>query len=202
MNGRKRSILVVTLLIFCFIYLVVRGIQAAYESTISGRARNDLADWSVKVNNQEITSASTEGIPLTYTVTDLTNVRSGKVAPGTSLSYPIQIDASGSEVAIKFTMDIIDSTVDPDKAMTLMSITNGATSIPLTRTGPKSYTGVITKAMLDNNTDYSYTMAFEFIDEEIELTESLLETDSEDLFVIDFSAIQYMGETITPYTGG
>ena len=53
-----------------------------------------------------------------------------------------------------------------------------------------------------NNTDYSYTMAFEFIDEEIELTESLLETDSEDLFVIDFSAIQYMGETITPYTGG
>ena len=101
-----------------------------------------------------------------------------------------------------FTFDVIDATEDPDKAMTLMSITNGSTSIPLTRTGPKSYTGVITKAMLSNNTDYSYTFNFEFIDHEIVLTESLLESSSEDLFVVNFSAIQYMGEPITAYTGG
>ena len=196
MNGRKRSILVVTLLIFCFIYLVVRGIQAAYESTISGRARNDLADWSVKVNNQEITSASTEGIPLTYTVTDLTNVRSGKVAPGTSLSYPIQIDASGSEVAIKLTFTVTDKSVDPDKFLTLTSVSSS--DLTVIRISENSYSVVIPKASL--NGVKTVTMNFTWVDAG-ELVEYDEDAESDNFVEIDLNAIQYSGETITPYSG-
>ena len=196
MNGRKRSILVVTLLIFCFIYLVVRGIQAAYESTISGRARNDLADWSVNVNNQEITSASTEGIPLTYTVTDLTNVRSGKVAPGTRLSYPIQIDASGSEVAIKLTFTVTDKSVDPDKFLTLTSVSSS--DLTVIRISENSYSVVIPKASL--NGVKTVTMNFTWVDAG-ELVEYDEDAESDNFVEIDLNAIQYSGETITPYSG-
>lgn len=196
MNGRKRSILVVTLLIFCFIYLVVRGIQAAYESTISGRAKNELADWSVKVNNQEITSASTEGIPLTYTVTDLTNVRSGKVAPGTSLSYPIQIDASGSEVAIKLTFTVTDKSVDPDKFLTLTSVSSS--DLTVIRISENSYSVVIPKASL--NGVKTVTMNFTWVDAG-ELVEYDEDAESDNFVEIDLNAIQYSGETITPYSG-
>ena len=196
MNGRKRSILVVTLLIFCFIYLVVRGIQAAYESTISGRAQNNLADWSVKVNNQEITSASTEGIPLTYTVTDLTNVRSGKVAPGTSLSYPIQIDASGSEVAIKLTFTVTDKSVDPDKFLTLTSVSSS--DLTVIRISENSYSVVIPKASL--NGVKTVTMNFTWVDAG-ELVEYDEDAESDNFVEIDLNAIQYSGETITPYSG-
>ncbi len=196
MNGRKRSILVVTLLIFCFIYLVVRGIQAAYESTISGRAQNNLADWSVKVNNQEITSASTEGIPLTYTVTDLTNVRSGKVAPGTSLSYPIQIDASGSEVAIKLTFTVTDKSVDPDKFLTLTSVSSS--DLTVIRISENSYSVVIPKASL--NGVKTVTMNFTWVDAG-DLVEYDEDAESDNFVEIDLNAIQYSGETITPYSG-
>ncbi|MBQ3298528.1 MAG: hypothetical protein IJG97_07035 [Bacilli bacterium] len=194
MKNGKRSVLVVTLLIFCFMYLVVRGIQAAYESTITGRVSNTLADWSIKVNNQEITNSSLESIPLTYTVNDLTNVRSGKVAPGSNLSYPIQIDASGSEVAVKLTFTVTDKTVDPDKYLTLTSVSSSDLSV--IRVGANAYCVVIPKASLSGVKTIS--MNFSWVDDG-SLVEYSDEIDSDNFMEINLNAIQYVGETITPY---
>ena len=194
MKNGKRSVLVVTLLIFCFMYLVVRGIQAAYESTITGRVSNTLADWSIKVNNQEITNSSLESIPLTYTVNDLTSVRSGKVAPGSNLSYPIQIDASGSEVAVKLTFTVTDKTVDPDKYLTLTSVSSSDLSV--IRVGANAYCVVIPKASLSGVKTIS--MNFSWVDDG-SLVEYSDEIDSDNFMEIDLNAIQYVGETITPY---
>ena len=194
MKNGKRSVLVVTLLIFCFMYLVVRGIQAAYESTITGRVSNTLADWSIKVNNQEITNSSLESISLTYTVNDLTNVRSGKVAPGSNLSYPIQIDASGSEVAVKLTFTVTDKTVDPDKYLTLTSVSSNDLSV--IRVGANAYCVVIPKASLSGVKTIS--MNFSWVDDG-SLVEYSDEIDSDNFMEIDLNAIQYVGETITPY---
>lgn len=194
MKNGKRSVLVVTLLIFCFMYLVVRGIQAAYESTITGRVSNTLADWSIKVNNQEITNSSLENIPLTYTVNDLTNVRSGKVAPGSNLSYPIQIDASGSEVAVKLTFTVTDKTVDPDKYLTLTSVSSNDLSV--IRVGANAYCVVIPKTSLSGVKTIS--MNFSWVDDG-SLVEYSDEIDSDNFMEIDLNAIQYVGETITPY---
>ena len=206
---KKHRIKIIVVLVFLvaissFMYFDAFATLTSYESIVDTKVRTTGAKFVVKINGTNIvtTDGSIKDMDITSTVTGSSHVKDNKVAPGSSLTIPVNINVYGSEVAVKFTLDVVDSTIDSDKAMTLMSITNGATSIPLTRTGPKSYTGVITKAMLNNNTDYSYTLNFEFIDEEIELTESLLETTSEDLFVINFNAIQYMGETITPYTGG
>lgn len=194
MKNGKRSVLVVTLLIFCFMYLVVRGIQAAYESTITGRVSNTLADWSIKVNNQEITNSSLESISLTYTVNDLTNVRSGKVAPGSNLSYPIQIDASGSEVAVKLTFTVTDKTVDPDKYLTLTSVSSSDLSV--IRVGANAYCVVIPKASLSGVKTIS--MNFSWVDDG-SLVEYSDEIDSDSFMEINLNAIQYVGETITPY---
>ena len=194
MKNGKRSVLVVTLLIFCFMYLVVRGIQAAYESTITGRVSNTLADWSIKVNNQEITNSSLESISLTYTVNDLTNVRSGKVAPGSNLSYPIQIDASGSEVAVKLTFTVTDKTVDPDKYLTLTSVSSSDLSV--IRVGANAYCVVIPKASLSGVKTIS--MNFSWVDDG-SLVEYSDEIDSDNFMEINLNAIQYVGETITPY---
>ena len=175
-------------------YLVVRGIQAAYESTITGRVSNTLADWSIKVNNQEITNSSLESIPLTYTVNDLTNVRSGKVAPGSNLSYPIQIDASGSEVAVKLTFTVTDKTVDPDKYLTLTSVSSSDLSV--IRVGANAYCVVIPKASLSGVKTIS--MNFSWVDDG-SLVEYSDEIDSDNFMEINLNAIQYVGETITPY---
>ena len=206
---KKHRIKIIVVLVFLvaissFMYFDAFATLTSYESVVDTKVRTTGARFVVKINGTNIvtTDGTIKDMDITSTVTGSSHVKDNKVAPGSSLTIPLNLNVYGSEDAIKFTLDIVDSTIDTDKAMTLMSITNGATSIPLTKTGPNSYTGVVTKAMLNNNTDYSYTLNFEFIDTEIELTESLLETSSEDLFVINFNAIQYMGETITPYTGG
>lgn len=206
---KKHRMKIIVVLVFLvaissFLYFDAFATLTSYESVVDTKVRTTGARFVVKINGTNVvtTDGSVKDLDITSTVTGSSHVKDNKVAPGSSLTIPLNLNVYGSEVAIKFTFDIVDSTIDTDKAMTLMSITNGATSIPLTKTGPNSYTGVVTKAMLSNNTDYSYTLDFEFIDREIILTESLLETDSEDLFVINFNAVQYMGEAITPYTGG
>ena len=206
---KKHRIKILVVLVFLvaissFMYFDAFATLTSYESVVDTRVRTTGAKFVVKINGENVVTSdgSVKDLDITSTVSESSHVKDNKVAPGSSLTIPLNLNVYGSEVAIKFTFDIVDSTIDTDKAMTLMNITNGATSIPLTKTGPNSYTGVITKAMLDDNTDYSYTLDFEFIDREIILTESLLETTSEDLFVVNFNAVQYMGETITPYTGG
>lgn len=206
---KKHRMKIIVVLVFLvaissFLYFDAFATLTSYESVVDTKVRTTGARFVVKINGTNVvtTDGSVKDLDITSTVTGSSHVKDNKIAPGSSLTIPLNLNVYGSEVAIKFTLDIVDSTIDSDKAMTLMSITNGATSIPLTKTGPNSYTGVVTKAMLSNNTDYAYTLDFEFIDHEIVLTESLLETDSEDLFVINFNAVQYMGEAITPYTGG
>lgn len=195
MKSKRKSILIVTLLIFCFIYLVVRGVQAAYESSISGHGENDVANWSIKVNNQEITNTSTS-LNLTYTVNDLTNVRGGKVAPGASLSYPIQIDASGSEVAIKLTFTITDKSVDSDKFLTLTSFSSS--DISIVRTDVNVYSAIIPKTSLSSIK--TLTMDFSWVDDGT-LVEYSDDLDSDNFVEIDLNAIQYAGEPLTPYNG-
>ena len=206
---KKHRIKIIVVLVFLvaissFMYFDAFATLTSYESIVDTKVRTTGARFVVKINGTNVVTSdgSVKNLDITSTVTGSSHVKDNKVAPGSSLTIPLNLNVYGSEVAIKFTFDVVDSTIDTDKAMTLMSITNGATSIPLTKTGPNSYTGVVTKAMLSNNTDYAYTLNFEFIDREIILTESLLETNSEDLFVINFNAVQYMGEAITPYTGG
>ena len=196
MKDRNKRVLLVTLLIFCFIYLVVRGVQAAYESTISGKAENDIANWSIKVNNQEISSDTVQNIDLTYTVNDLTNIRSGKVAPGVNLSYPIQIDASGSEVAVKITFTITDKTIDPDKYLTLTSVTSN--SLTIVKVDEDKYSAVIPKASLSGVKTVTLNMSWIDTGDLVEYDDTVTD---DNFMEVNFNAIQYTGEVLTPYSG-
>ena len=197
-------VLVFIVAISSFLYFDAFATLTSYESVVDGKVETTGAKFVVKINGTNVvtTDGTVKNVDITSTVTGSTHVKADTIAPGSNLIIPVNLNVFGSEVAIKFTFDIVDSTIDSDKAMTLMSINNGGVSIPLTRTGVNSYTGVVTKAMLSNNNNYAYSFNFTFVDREIILTESLLETESEDLFVINFNAVQYMGEAITPYTGG
>lgn len=198
------AIFVFFVAISSFLYFDAFATLTSYESVVDANVETTGARFIVKINGTNVvtTDGSIKDVDITSTVTGSTHVKDNKIAPGSSLSIPIDLNVYGSEVAIKFTFDIVDSTIDSNKSMTLETIDSTGSTIALTRTGPKTYTGVVTKSMLASNTDYEYVLDFEFVDREIVLTESLLETSSEDLFVINFNAVQYLGEEITAYTGG
>lgn len=195
MKNRKKVVLIVILLVFCFVFLIVQATQAAYESSITGRMKNTIAHWSIKVNNQEINDGTVDSIPLTYTVTDLTNVRTGKVGPGANLNYPVNIDASGSDVAIKISFTVTDKSADPDKFLTLTGV--NSTDLTIVRTGVSTYSAVIDKSVL--STPKVVNLNFSWVDDGT-LVEYTDDSTSESFAEIDFNAIQYTGEALVPYS--
>ncbi len=105
--NKKITILVLLTLVF----LVVFGAAYTYglfHSEISDEVEADVADWVIKINNTNISNGITEQ----FTIDDFhfdsdSNVREGKFAPGTTGYFDLAIDASGTEVAVKYEI-IID----------------------------------------------------------------------------------------------
>ena len=96
---RKKKVLIV-LAIFAIILLAFIGGQAyaKYVSQVRGEGVAEVATWSFKVNGQ---SEQVEEINLASTCNNETLVNN-KIAPGTSGSFNIIVDATGSDVGINY----------------------------------------------------------------------------------------------------
>ena len=99
----KRGILVAVMLV-CLIALI-GGTYARYSSTGTANAAVTLAKWHVKLNGTDI-STSTHSENVTLTFDNNVNVADGKLAPGRTASFQIELDPAGSEVAIDYTFDV------------------------------------------------------------------------------------------------
>lgn len=99
----KRAILV-ALIIVCLIALIA-GTYARYTSKGTANVSAQIAKWHIALNGTDIsTQTKTVQVPLTYAQNDF--VKDGKIAPGRSASLTVEVDPSGSEVAVDYTFDI------------------------------------------------------------------------------------------------
>lgn len=86
--------------------LIVAGVlmgitHAKYISEVKGNGEMKIAKWSFKVNGQ---TEETTTINLLDTY-DARTLLDGKIAPGTSGSFDLVIDARESDVGVKYTVD-------------------------------------------------------------------------------------------------
>ena len=112
---------------------------AKYKTTLTGNGTATVAKWSFKVNGQTQTIPD---IDLTQTMDTHNNVAEGKIAPGTSGHFDLELDATGSEVAIDYNIKLaitekptnlkfyLDNTYETEIAET-EGILNVSGSIPL-----------------------------------------------------------------------
>lgn len=80
-----------------------------YTNVVSGDGETQVAKWSFKVNEQTEEFATIK-LADTYDASTLTK---GKIAPGTSGSFDINIDATGAEVGVKYVVNFEDETNKP-----------------------------------------------------------------------------------------
>ncbi len=80
-----------------------------YTNKVSGDGETEIAKWSFKVNSQ---TEQFETIKLEDTY-DKTTLLDGKIAPGTKGSFDLIIDATESEVAVKYEVDFQNETNKP-----------------------------------------------------------------------------------------
>ena len=97
-----------------FVLLLVVGVcvstYAIYKSSATGTASINAAAWIVKVNNTDITETNTFSFSDITWVNTANGAVDGTIAPGSTGTSPITLDATGSEVPVKYTVSIGDVT--------------------------------------------------------------------------------------------
>lgn len=131
---KKSSItaIIVLLMVLTVCLYFISGTYARYADEYSGTAKVDVAKWAVSVTDG--TEALTNNFTLPFTVETNANVVEGKIAPGSTAKATIELDLTGTEVAVDF-----GATIDEDELATVFgdsaedvnlttSITGAATS--------------------------------------------------------------------------
>ncbi len=98
MTRKKKVLIVLAILVMVVLAFIGGQAYAKYVSEVRGEGTAEVATWSFKVNGQ---NEQVEEINLASTCDNETLV-GNKIAPGTSGSFNIIVDATESEVGINY----------------------------------------------------------------------------------------------------
>ena len=101
-NNTKPIVVLLALLLITAIVFSIYA-YAKYKTTLKGNGTAQVAKWSFKVNGQTQTIPN---IDLATTMKKVNNVAENKLAPGTEGSFDLNLDATGSEVAIDYNIKL------------------------------------------------------------------------------------------------
>ena len=108
-KGNKKLLVVIALLLLA---VVSFSTYAIYKSSATGTASAEVAAWVVKVNGTDIVTTDEFTFSSSDIVWDNTvsNAKTGTIAPGSTGTITILVDATGSEVPVDYTAVIGDVT--------------------------------------------------------------------------------------------
>lgn len=202
MKSKKNMYIIIsiTILVSCFLYFGAKATYTSYESTIEGNTITQVAGIHLKINGVDVV-ANNDGtldnrIILDNTTWVSTHTREEKISPGSSGTIDLEIDPSGSEVAILYEFRFVDKKIDDDKLLVFSSINSND---GLIRTSKDTYTGIINLSDIENHRTFHISANFYF-DYLVDI-EGITEDNQvlDDLFEIHFHSLQYQGETIQEY---
>ena len=86
--------------------VAITGITySRYVSTATVNGTADIAKWSIKLNDTDIsTTPTTKQVALTFEANEF--VKNNTIAPGSKATFDIALDPTGSEVAVDYTLGI------------------------------------------------------------------------------------------------
>lgn len=96
MSKKKKAVIALCILVVMLVAFIGGQAYAKYISQVRGNGIAEIATWSFKVNGEK---EQVQEIRLASTCNNQTLVNN-KIAPGTSGSFNIKIDATGSDVGI------------------------------------------------------------------------------------------------------
>lgn len=110
MKGKtKKKILFLLLLISTIVLVLMGKSYSKYISQVNGKGIIDVAKWVFTVNGQ---TSSITNLQLLKTYNPAT-LKNNQIAPGTSGSFDIVIDTTGSEVGIDYAVEFLNETNKP-----------------------------------------------------------------------------------------
>lgn len=203
MKDKKKKIvqiIVVTILLFgSLFYLYSNGTYTAYETETNGKITPGIAKWNISVDGFKVTSSDVQTIGLSNITWNSSNAVNGKALPGSTGTAKAIIDPMDTDVAIKYTFEIIDKSVDDTKFLKVTNINDNGNN--LIRVGENVYTGIFSLDDIKKQAKKELTFDVEWpLGEDIDPTSEEVNS-SINFLVINFSVEQYKGEAIVPYSG-
>lgn len=109
MNKKVKIVLLVLILIL--LVLIIRSTYSKYIAESDATIEKNIAVWSVKVNDTDITLEPEKKTEFNITGSDIvweaaSHVENGKVAPGMKGYFYIRIDSTGTQTALIYTLNI------------------------------------------------------------------------------------------------
>lgn len=108
--GKLNKKILIGIVLIGIIASIFLGITfSKYTTTVTGNGETEVAKWSFKVNDSTEEFATIK-LADTYDKTTLLN---GKIAPGTSGSFDLVIDATDAEVGVEYEVKFLNETNKP-----------------------------------------------------------------------------------------
>lgn len=109
LEKNKKVLIISIIVIISVISFFIGTLFNKYNTSIKGEGLAELATWNFKVNNKK---EQIQSIDLVSTINNET-ILDSKLAPGTSGSFNIIIDATDTQVGIKYNINSIEETNKP-----------------------------------------------------------------------------------------
>ena len=195
----KSKILYITCAIMIFVTIYeITNTYGLFESNINMDVDSKLATWNILINDTNIGKSETFTIDNFISEEDST-VASGKIAPGTSGYFNINIDPSTTQVSIRYDLTFDFSKLDNLFTITKVEEKNGYNLI---KTGPNTYSNVITLNEIKENKTNNIRVYIKWDnneennDKDTEI--GLIENNTLNI-PVSITVLQYSGEKIEPY---
>ena len=202
MNKRVKVILWVLVVVFLvFSFFMFADTFALFEDTGLGTADFEIGKWVIKISNVTISEGQSQSIVVdSFVYEQNDHVESGYIAPGTSASFDLVFDATDCDVAVKYDISFnFDSIHYSDNISISVSQEEG----DVIMTAENTYSGIIDLESIQNGDLITLKVEIEWedISDYDEQDTALGMVHNNKLRVpITVNAVQYLGETITPYT--
>lgn len=109
LEKNKKALIISIIVIISVISFFIGTLFNKYNASIKGEGMAEIAVWSFKVNAQK---EQIQSIDLASTI-DNETILDSKIAPGTSGSFDIIIDATDTQVGIQYNINSIEETNKP-----------------------------------------------------------------------------------------
>ena len=168
----KKSTIVTVIAILMVITVClyfISGTYARYADSRSGNATTSVAKWAVSITDG--TDPLNDNFTLPFTVEENQNVVAGKIAPSTTAKATIELDLTGTEVAVDFS-----ATINEDDLATVFGASAEKVEVSTSITGAAS-SGATTTIQLP--TDGGTAKAFDSTNGKIEIEITLTWTNDD-----------------------
>ena len=195
----KSKILYITCAIMIFVTIYeITNTYGLFESNINMDVDSKVATWNILINDTNIGKSETFTIDNFISEEDST-VASGKIAPGTSGYFNINIDPSTTQVSIRYDLTFDFSKLDNLFTITKVEEKNGYNLI---KTGPNTYSNVITLNEIKENKTNNIRVHIKWDnnEENNDKDTEIGMTENNTLNIpVSITVLQYSGEKIEPY---